>query len=78
MSRTANRRSVKAEYIETVCQSNGRGHEYAAMLDAIRCTISLMQGVLGGKKFTVTDMATRIPATRFHAKLTSKGNPISC
>ena len=48
------------------------------MLDSIRCSISLMQMDLGGEKFTVTDMATRIPATRFHAKLISKENPTSC
>ena len=48
------------------------------MLDSIRCIVNLMEMVLVGERFTVTDMATRIPATRFRAKLISKENPTSC
>jgi len=77
MSRPTNRRSVKAEYIETVGQPNGRGHERFVMPDSINCSINLMQMVWDVEKFTVTDMATRTPATRSHAKPTSKENPTS-
>ena len=48
-----------------------------ALPDTIECSIDLAPVVLGGEKFTVTDIATRTPVTRSPAKLTSKGNPTS-